>query len=63
MGQGPEGVPADAQAVAGVLEIDGAAGGDRRGLPGRGQRQGQLRGERGPVSEPAPGQESQVGEL
>ena len=61
MGQGPEGVPADAEAVTGVLEADGAAGGGRRGLPGRGQRQGHLRGGRGPVPEPAPRQESQVG--
>ena len=60
MGQGPEGVPADAEAVAGVLEADGAAGGGRRGLPGRGQRQGHTRGGRGPISEPAPRQESQV---
>ena len=62
MGQGPKGVSADTEAVAGVLEADGAAGGGRRGLPGRGQRQS-LRGGRGQVPEPAPRQESQVGKL
>ena len=41
-----------------MLETDGEVGGGRRGLSFRGQRQGLE--ERGPVSEPAHCQESQV---
>ena len=55
-----EGVPPYAEAVGGVRETDGGAGGDRGGLPGRGQRQGLSR-RRSPLSKPAPCQESQEG--